>query len=110
MHSLGAQGRTFISGEIVPFTLTAVRPNRLRVDGFSPLRRVIQGYDGEQAPWISHSEPKGGAVQAMAAGDAKDFVANADFDGPLVNFATKGYSVDYAGEDTIAAAVPTGCC
>lgn len=101
LQSLRAEGRTFISGEMIPFTLTAERPNRLRVDSFSPLRRVIQGYDGDQAPWISHSEHKGGAVQAMAAADAKDFVANADFDGPLVNFAAKDYSVDYAGEDTI---------
>ena len=101
LKSLRAEGRTFISGEMVPFTLTAERPNRLRVDSFSPLRRVIQGYDGEKAPWISHSEHKGGAVQEMPAPDAKDFRANADFDGPLVNYAAKGYSVDYAGEDTI---------
>jgi len=34
-------------------------------------------------------------------GEAKDFTDNADFDGPLVNFAEKGYSVDYAGEEPI---------
>jgi outer membrane lipoprotein-sorting protein len=101
LQSLRAEGRTFISGEMVPFTLTAERPNRLKVESFSPLRRVIQGYDGEKAPWLSHSEVKGGVAQDMAAADAKDFVANADFDGPLVNFAEKGYSVDYAGEDVL---------
>ncbi|AOS45478.1 hypothetical protein Verru16b_02559 [Lacunisphaera limnophila] len=101
VKSLRAEGRTFISGEMVPFTLTAERPNRLRVDSFSPVRRVIQGYDGESPPWISHSEHKGGAIQAMPAPDAKDYIANADFDGPLVNYAAKKYSVDYAGEDTI---------
>lgn len=101
LKSLRAEGRTFISGEMVPFTLIAERPNRLRVDSFSPVRRVIQGYDGGKAPWISHSEHKAGAVQAMPDADAKDYISNADFDGPLVNHAAKGYSVDYAGEDTI---------
>lgn len=101
LKTLRAEGRTFIAGEMVPFTLVAERPNRLRVESFSPLRRVIQGYDGLGAPWISHTEFKGGAVQDMPAGDAKDFIANADFDGPLVNYAEKGYSVDYAGEDLV---------
>jgi outer membrane lipoprotein-sorting protein len=101
LQSLRAEGRTFIGGEMVPFAVMAERPNRLRVDSFSPLRRVIQGYDGLAAPWISHTEFKGGAVQEMPAGDAKDFIANADFDGPLVNYAEKGYSVDYAGEDLV---------
>jgi outer membrane lipoprotein-sorting protein len=101
LKNLRAEGRTFISGEMVPFTLTAERPNRLKVETFSPLRRVIQVHDGENPPWISHSEVKGGVPQTMAAADAKDFVDNADFDGPLVNFAEKGYSVDYAGEDML---------
>lgn len=101
LKTLRAEGRTFIGSEMVPFTLIAERPNRLRVESFSPVRRVIQGYDGLDAPWISHTEFKGGAVQPMPAGDARDFVANADFDGPLVNYADKGYTVDYAGEEVI---------
>ena len=101
LTGLRAEGRTFINDEVVPFTLTAQRPNRLRVESFTPLRRVVQVYDGASQPWISHSEVKGGAPQDMNAADAKDFIANADFDGVLVDFAEKGYSVDYAGEEKI---------
>jgi outer membrane lipoprotein-sorting protein len=101
LKTLRAEGRTFIGGEMVPFTLLAERPNRLRVESFSPVRRVIQSYDGLGAPWISHTQFNGGFPQDMPAGDARDFVANADFDGPLVNYAEKGYSVDYAGEDVL---------
>jgi outer membrane lipoprotein-sorting protein len=101
LTALRVEGRTFISDEVVPFTLVAQRPNRLRVESFTPLRRVVQVYDGENLPWISHSEARSGLPQDMGEGDAKDFIANADFDGPLVNFAEKGYSVDYAGEEKI---------
>jgi outer membrane lipoprotein-sorting protein len=101
LTALRVEGRTFINTEVVPFTLVAQRPNRLRVESFTPLRRVVQVYDGERPPWISHSETKGGLPQDMSGSDAKDFIANADFDGPLVNFAEKGYSVDYAGEEVI---------
>lgn len=101
LQGLRAEGRTFIAGQVIPFTLLAQRPNRLRVDSFSPLRRVTQVYDGSSPPWLSHSESKGGVPQDMSESDARDFMANADFDGPLVNFEEKGYSVDYAGEDTL---------
>ena len=96
-----AEGRTFINGEVVSFLLVAQRPNRLRVESFTPVRRALQVYDGESAPWTSHSETKGGTPQAMAEADAREFIINADFDGPLVNFAAKGFSVDYAGEEPI---------
>jgi outer membrane lipoprotein-sorting protein len=101
LTAVRAEGRTFINGEFVPFLLVAQRPNRLRVESFTPLRRALQVYDGQTAPWTSHSETKGGSVQDMAKTDAADFIANADFDGPLVNFAAKGYSVDYAGEEVV---------
>jgi outer membrane lipoprotein-sorting protein len=96
-----AEGRTFINGEVVPFLLIAERPNRLRVESFTPLRRALQVYDGHSAAWASHSETKAGTPQDMPEVEAREFVANADFDGPLVDFAAKGYSIDYAGEDTI---------
>lgn len=99
--ALRAEGRTFINGEVVPFLLVAQRPNRLRVESFTPVRRALQVYDGETPPWTSHSETKGGYPQDMAEGDAREFIINADFDGPLVNSAAKGFSVDYAGEEPI---------
>ncbi len=101
LTGLRVEGRTFINDEVVPFTLIAQRPNRLRVESFTPLRRVVQVYDGTGTPWISHPDLRGGTPQDMGAADAKEFMANADFDGPLVNFAAKGYSVDYAGEEKI---------
>jgi outer membrane lipoprotein-sorting protein len=101
LRTLRTEGRIFIAGEVTQITTLAERPNRLRVDTFSPLRHVVQAYDGVAAPWISHTDTRDGAPLAMAPSDATDFIANADFDGPLVNFESKGYSVDYAGEEVI---------
>jgi len=101
LTGLRAEGRTFINGEVVPFTVVAQRPAKLRVESFTPLRRVIQAYDGAGTPWVSLAEGKGAGAKDMSEAEAKDFIANADFDGPLIDFAEKGYSVDYAGEETI---------
>ncbi len=101
LTAVRAEGRTFINGEVVPFLFVAQRPNRLRVESFTPVRRALQVYDGEHGPWSSHTGAKGGRPQDMPEVDAREFIANADFDGPLVDYAAKGYSVDYAGEDEI---------
>ena len=97
-----AEGRTFIGEQEVPFVLWAQRPNRLRIESSTRNRRLVQVYDGEHAPWASHSEVANGAPQTMTGDEARDFISNADFDDPLVDFEAKGYSVDYAGEDELA--------
>ena len=101
LTALRAEGRMFVNDEMIPFSLVAQRPNRLRVESFTPRHRVVQGYDGENAPWVTQAGEQGGAPQDMKEGEARDFIANADFDGPLVGFAAKGYSVDYAGEELV---------
>jgi hypothetical protein len=101
LTALRAEGRMFVGGEMIAFVSLAQRPNRLRVESFTPLRRVVQGYDGVNPPWIAHTELKGGSPQDMSRAETKDFIGNADFDGPLVNYAEKNYSVDFAGEEPV---------
>ncbi len=101
LSGLRAEGRILIAGETVAFTMLAQRPGKLRVESGPPARRVVQATDGVARPWISHPATAGGAPQDMTEADAQDFMGNADFDGPLVDYAAKGYSVDYAGEDAV---------
>lgn len=102
LRSLYAEGRTLIGREIIEVRMWAERPNRLRVESAAGARKVTQVYDGRHEPVIYHTEVEGGRPMRMSAGERKDFIANADFDGPLVDFAVKGYSVDYAGEEAVA--------
>lgn len=101
LESLYAEGRTFIGSEVVPFKSWSMRPNKLKVESAVGARRVVQCFDGVHEPWLSHTELRGGAPQRMTPGDARDFIGNADFDGPLVNPAAKGHTVDYAGEEEV---------
>lgn len=101
LRSLYAEGRTLIKGEVIEFKMWAERPNRLRVESTSPVRKVVQVYDGRHEPVIYHSDVEGGRALRMSAGERKDFIANADFDGPLVDYALKGFTVDYAGGESV---------
>ena len=101
LKGLRAEGHILIAGETVTVVATAQRPGRLRVETTTPLRHVIQVTDGIHPPWISHTDTQGGAPQDMNEADARDFQVSADFDGVLVDYAAKGYSVDFAGEEVI---------
>lgn len=102
LKSLYAEGRTLMQGEVVDFKFWAARPNQLRIESTSPARKVVQLFDGQHEPLIQHSDVEGGRPLRMSAAERKDFIANADFDGPLMDYALKGNSVDYAGSDEVA--------
>jgi outer membrane lipoprotein-sorting protein len=100
LQGLRAEGRILIGAETISVVALAQRPGRLRVETTTPLRHVIQVTDGVHPAWISHPDTQGGAPEDMTEVDARDFAVSADFDGVLVDYTAKGYSVDYAGEET----------
>jgi len=101
LKSLYAEGRTLMAGEVIEFKLWAASPNRLRIESASPKRRIVQLYDGRHEPLIQHSDVESGRPLRMSAADRRDFITNADFDGPLMDFALKGNTVDFAGRDLV---------
>lgn len=102
LRALRAEGRMIVGTEEIPLRTWAERPNRLRVESGVPERRVVQCFDGRHQPWLSHPGIEEGAPQLLTTADARDFMGNADFDGPLVDYARKGITVDYAGEEPVA--------
>jgi outer membrane lipoprotein-sorting protein len=101
LQSLYAEGRTLIAGEVVEFKLWSARPNQLRIESLSAQHKIVQVFDGTHEPVIEHSGIEGGRALRMADAERAEFVVNADFDGPLVNFAQKGFDVDFAGVESV---------
>ncbi|HKB92100.1 MAG TPA: hypothetical protein VKC60_16405 [Opitutaceae bacterium] len=97
LQSLRATGRTTLQSTEVETVMWAARPNRIRVESRYVNKLFIQGYDGENPPWQSNSEVKDGAPIPLPASEVKSFLSDSDFDGALVNYAQKGYSLDYVG-------------
>ncbi len=101
LTALRGEGRILIGNETISVTALAQRPGKLRVETTSGARHVLQVTDGVHPAWISHPDTLGGQPQDMNEADAQDFKVSADFDGVLVDYAAKGYSVDYAGEEVV---------
>jgi hypothetical protein len=97
LSALRITGHAVTPSQRVQFTLTAARPNRVRMETRMGDRLVVQGSDGLTAPWErDESKPPARAVR-MAPAAAERFLADADFDDPLVCWQERGYRLEPAG-------------
>lgn len=99
--TLAATGRVEIDGREMNFRLLAERPNRLWMETEFAGRRLVQGTDGESPPWQFNPDDQPVMVTRLTGQQARDFAADAEFDDPLVDYAERGYVLDYAGEATV---------
>ena len=83
-----------------PITITRERPENFRVEFTVQGMTGIQAYDGTTGwsvmPFMGKKDP-----EAMSADALKDFKDEADFDGPLVDYKTKGNKVEVVGKEDV---------
>jgi hypothetical protein len=76
------------------------RPNLVRETFTLQGMTAVQAYDGS-AGW--QIQPFGGKKdpELMGEDDVRDLLLDADFDGPLVDYKSKGSTVEYMGHDVV---------
>jgi hypothetical protein len=100
LNAMRATGTVVTAGARVRFNLTAARPDRLRMEMDSGGRTKVQAYDGVEAPWEIDTGTWPPRYQPMPENLAKSFMADSEFDDPLVVGAAGGYSFADGGEVT----------
>lgn len=98
LKTLRASGQVVAGGTRLSFRLSAARPNLIRLETGVGDRTRVQGFDGAGPAWEKESGATERPVRPMAAAAAKTFVADAEFDDPLIGGAGRGYAFDFAGE------------
>ncbi|HET6372969.1 MAG TPA: outer membrane lipoprotein-sorting protein [Candidatus Polarisedimenticolia bacterium] len=87
-------------GMDAPFALEMKRPMFVRTEFTIQGMTGIQAYDGSTGwavmPFNGNPEP-----EAMSADDLKEAEEQADFDGPLVDYAAKGHKVELIGKEKV---------
>lgn len=101
LRTLRARGLVNIGDRVLTFLLIAERPNRLRMETQAQGRRLIQGTDGVALPWQLDPDANPPRVTRLEGEEAREFAADAEFDDPLVDYAARGYALDYAGETQV---------
>jgi hypothetical protein len=85
----------------LPVVVEARRPNLIRKEVTIQGNTQVTAFDGKQAWKTDHFVPGGGAPFPLAPAEASAMMAEADFDGVLIQPAAKGIKVAYAGPATI---------
>jgi hypothetical protein len=98
LKALRATGHVIKGNTQVRFTMMAARPAKIRIETERGGRTLIQGSDGVEPPWEFDTGTWPPQYRAMNANVAKTFVADAEFDDPLVAAGARGFTLDYAGE------------
>lgn len=98
LAALRATGQVNSAGRQLRFTMTAARPDRIRLETESGGRTLVQASDGKEPPWQFDTGTWPPKYQEMPKANIKTFTADAEFDDPLVAGKRRGYEIEHAGE------------
>lgn len=100
VNSAKATGKFMTQGLEIPYTMVMVRPNLMRIDAAVMGMSIVQCFDGTGG-WSINPMTGSQDPQAMSGMEAKAFRLQADIDGQLVDYAAKGYTVEYVGAEDV---------
>lgn len=81
-----------------PMSLYAKRPNLSRQEITMNGRKLVQAFDGT-TPWMIL--PDSDAAHEMPEAQGESVRTNADFDGPLMDYAAKGHKIELVGKEKV---------
>jgi hypothetical protein len=92
---------SFAPGVEGPFLLEFKRPLKLHMEATIQSHSLLRVYDGKSAGWVVNPFAEDKGPQPMSADDLSTISDESDFDGPLVDYKSKGNQVELAGKAEI---------
>jgi len=92
---------SFAPGLEGPFLLEFKRPLKLHMEATIQGHYLLRVYDGKSAGWVVNPFAEDTGPQPMSPDDLSTISDESDFDGPLVDYKSKGNQVELAGKDEI---------
>ena len=77
------------------------RPHKLHSEITVEGQKILRVYDGRSAGWTVNPFEENKDVQAMSAEELKGMPDEADLDGPLVDYKTKGTQIELIGKEDL---------
>ena len=100
VNTVAMNGKIYVQGITDEISQEQKRPNMLRQNFTVQGMTQVQAYDGTTAwqiqPFNGRKDP-----ELMGEDEARGLIEQADIDGPLVDYASKGNKVEYLGHDTV---------
>jgi hypothetical protein len=97
VRSLRLEGTYGVNSEYTPMVALRRRPDLYRFDRHAPEGTLTVAYDGREAWWTDPAADL--EASALAGAAAENIVAEADFDGPLIEPSGKGHRIELLGRE-----------
>lgn len=102
LQSLKMTGKLIVNEGQLQFALTQTkkRPDEIRTEFTVQGMTAVQAYDGKEgwkiSPFQGRKDP-----EKLSADDTKPLMADAEIDGPLVDWKAKGSTLEYIGREDV---------
>lgn len=102
IKTMRVTGKIHAEGMNIPLVIQIKRPGLLRADATVQGVSMSRGYDGETA-WETNAFGGSKEPEKLSGYDARETIEMADIDGPLVDYKTKGSTIELLGKEELEA-------
>jgi outer membrane lipoprotein-sorting protein len=92
---------SFAPGMEGTFVVELKRPLKMRAEISIEGQKIIRVYDGKSSGWMVNPFVENKGVQLLSSEELKNISDESDFDGPLVDYKTKGNQIELAGKENL---------
>ena len=83
------------------FVVELKRPLKMHVEITIDGQKIIRVYDGKSSGWMVNPFLETKEVQPLSPEDLKNISDESDFDGPLVDYKSKGNQIEFVGKESL---------
>jgi outer membrane lipoprotein-sorting protein len=83
------------------FVVELKRPLKMHVEITIEGQKIIRVYDGKSSGWMVNPFLEMKEVQPLSPDDLKNISDESDFDGPLVDYKSKGNQIEFIGKESL---------
>jgi outer membrane lipoprotein-sorting protein len=91
----------FAPGASGPFIVELERPGKMHIEVSVQGQTLTRSFDGKSTGWIINPFSPNKGVEPMSAEDISNITDESDFDGPLVDYKSKGNQIELAGKEDV---------
>jgi outer membrane lipoprotein-sorting protein len=92
---------SFSRGVEGAFVVELKRPMKVHVEISLDGQQIIRVYDGKSSGWMINPFAENKEIQPLSSEELKNIADESDFDGPLVDYKTKGNRIELAGKENL---------
>jgi outer membrane lipoprotein-sorting protein len=92
---------SFAQGMEGTFVVELKRPLKMRAEITVQGQKIIRVYDGKSSGWMVNPFLENKAAEPLPAEELKNISDESDFDGPLVDYKSKGNQIELAGKEML---------